>query len=315
MVGRQLSRWAARTGGRPAGPPAGPIGVTLLLSAVAVLVNPNTYGIYVYAAQTQFSPAQQRLIVEWFSPDFHDLHLLPFQVMLLLFLVLLALSRRRPTATDMLLLLGGTVLALHSVRHIALFVAVATPVLGELAQGLWEAYQARLARFREPRPSRALGIMNTLVLAVVAMVTVAVAAPNAASGERSKKMLDDYPVAAVDALEKDLPPGRMFNQYGWGGYLVYRLWPREQVFIYGDAAVMGDSFLNEFQAVEVIRPSFRQTLDRRGVTWVIDSTDIPLLVALSQDPEWVRVHSDRLATVLVHRTPQTQAWLTRHGHP
>ncbi|MDQ6748038.1 MAG: hypothetical protein M3010_08050 [Candidatus Dormibacteraeota bacterium] len=315
VVGRLATRLGARAQDVPPGPPARPLAAVLLLSATAVLVNPNTYRIYVYAAQTQFSPAQQRLIVEWFSPDFHDAHLLPFQLMLLLFLGLLAVGRRRPTATDLILLVGGTVLALHSVRHIALFVAVATPVLGEQAQGLWEDWRDRLPRVREPRPGTALGGLNLVVLAVVSLFVLATVTPAAGSGLRSPRVRQDYPVAAVDYLAPDPPPGHMFNQYGWGGYLTYRLWPGQKVFIYGDAAVMGDGFLNEFQSVEVIRPGYRDTLERRGVSWVIDSPAVPLLVALGETHQWVRVYSDKQATVLVHRTPQTQDWLARHGQP
>jgi hypothetical protein len=315
IAGRVASRLIERAEGRPGGPRVRPVVIVLVLAALAVLVNPNTYRIYIYAAQTQFSPAQQRLIVVWFSPDFHDLHLLPFQVMLLLFVVLLALSARRPTATDLFLLLGGTVLALHSVRHIALFVAVATPILAELAQGLWEGWRDRLPRFHEPRAGVVLGALNVVVLLVVATFALGVAVPASASGLRSSRIQQDYPVKAVDFLEPDLPPGHLFNQYGWGGYLTYRLWPREHVFIYGDAAVMGDGFLNEFQSVEVLHPGYRDTLARHGVTWVIDSPGVPLLVALGETHEWVQVYSDKQATVMVHRVAETEDWLARHGHP
>ena len=315
LAGRLVAIGMARLGGRPTGPSPKPLAVTLALSALAVLVNPNTYRIYVYAAQTQFSPAQQKLIVEWFSPDFHDLHLLPFELMLLLFGFLLALSARRPTVTDGLLLAGGTVLALHSVRHIALFVAVSTPILAELTQGLWEGWKGNLPAFQEPRVTPVMGVINAVVLLIVLAVTLYVTVPAAASGFRSKHITSDYPTAAVDFLEPDLPPGNMFNQYGWGGYLVYRLWPREKVFVYGDAAVMGDPFLSEWNSVELIRPGFRSTLARRGVAWVIDPPNTPVLVALGETPEWVTVFSDAQATVIVHRTPATQDWLARHGHP
>ena len=116
-----------------------------------VLVNPNFVGIYVYAAQTQFSPAQQQLIVEWFSPDFHKLaDVGAYELMLLLVpVVLLATGRRRLRPTDLLLLLVVTVLSLQSVRHIALFVAVATPlIVMEQVQQAWEA----VVRARGPAP-------------------------------------------------------------------------------------------------------------------------------------------------------------------
>ncbi|MFN2462336.1 MAG: hypothetical protein ABR573_00350 [Candidatus Dormibacteria bacterium] len=312
-LGRFMDTRLAGARSRPGGPPVRPLALALAASTLAVLVNPNTYRIYLYAAQTQFSPAQQKLIVEWFSPDFHDLHLLPFELMLLLLGALLALSSRRPTVSDGLLLAGGTVLALHSVRHIALFVAVATPIMAELAQGTWERWKDLAPRIREPRPGPVIGAINGLVLALVMVVTLLVTGRAAASGLRSRHITADYPVAAVDFIDRDLPPGHMFNQYGWGGYLVFRLWPRTQVYVYGDAAVMGDSFLTEWNSVELIRPDFRRTLSRRGVTWVIDRPNTPLVVALDQTPEWVRVYTDSRATVMLHRTPQTQDWLARHG--
>ena len=58
-----------------------------LVSTLAVAINPNTYRIYLYAAQTQFSSAQQKLIVEWFSPDFHRIELRAYEAMLLRLMV------------------------------------------------------------------------------------------------------------------------------------------------------------------------------------------------------------------------------------
>jgi len=42
-----------------------------------------------------------------------------------------------------------------------------------------------------------------------------------------------FPVAAVDFLEQNRIAGRMFNSYACGGYLLWRMYPREQVFIDG----------------------------------------------------------------------------------
>ncbi|HEY3194596.1 MAG TPA: hypothetical protein VGK42_05105, partial [Candidatus Dormibacteraeota bacterium] len=41
-------------------------------SAVAVLATPHGFNLYLYPFQTVTSMAQERLIVEWFSPDFHQ---------------------------------------------------------------------------------------------------------------------------------------------------------------------------------------------------------------------------------------------------
>ena len=100
------------------------VGVACL---AVVVVNPNGPGIYLYPFQTQGSAAQQALILEWQSPDFHDWEVRTFELMLVS-LALMVAANRRITPGDAVLALGATVLSLQSVRHIALFVAAATPV-------------------------------------------------------------------------------------------------------------------------------------------------------------------------------------------
>ena len=296
--------------------PLRPLLVATAAATLAVAINPNVFGIYLYAAQTQFSSAQQKLIVEWFSPDFHRIELRAYEAMLLLLLVLLTLSRRRPRLTDMLLLLAVIVLSLQSVRHIALFVAVATPIFADQAQAVLETYRDRLPRFRLPRPSPVIGALNLVVLVVIGLSVVGgYAIPKAANGFTSTPVTSQYPVAALDKLGGDLPPGRVFNQYGWGGYFVYRVWPRQPVYIYGDAAVMGDPFLTEYQSINVLKPDFLDILNRRGVTWVLYPTDDPVAVVLLQTKEWLPVYRDGIATVLVKRTDTTRDYLARHGYP
>ena len=282
------------------------------LAALAVMINPNTFQIYLYAAQTQFSPAQQKLIVEWFSPNFHLIELRPFELMLLMIPVLLAVSPRKPRVTDMLLILATLVMALQSVRHIALFVATTVPILAELAQDAWSSMTRGRRILRDPRPGPRLGMLNAFILALVAISVSVVAVPHVRSGPASAAVRKDYPVAAVDSFNGDPPPGQMFNQYGWGGYLTYRLWPGRKVFIYGDAAVMGDAFLDEYEGVEVIRPKYREVLDRRHVEWVIDYRGNPLDVVLEQSGDWVPTYRDSQTVVLVRHTSATADYLARH---
>ncbi|HEV1997302.1 MAG TPA: hypothetical protein VGR61_04115, partial [Candidatus Dormibacteraeota bacterium] len=306
----RLFRKLEEDGRRPA--PMRPLVTAAVLAALAVMINPNSFQIYLYAAQTQFSPAQQKLIVEWFSPNFHMIEVRPFELMLLVVPVLLWVSARRPRITDMLLLLATLVMALQSVRHVALFVAVTVPILGELAQGAWDASTRGRRVLRDPAPGPRLGVMNAAVLLVVAVAVTAVALPHVRSGPASAAVRKDYPVAAVDSFRGDPPPGQMFNQYGWGGYLTYRLWPDRRVFIYGDAAVMGDAFLDEYEGVEVIKPTFREVLDRRQVGWVIDYNGDPLDVVLERSGDWVPTYRDSQTVVLVRRTDASAVYLARH---
>src|SRR5262249_36522152 len=114
---------------------AGSLGMVGVASGGTVLINPNGPAVYAYPRPTLTSAAQQGLIAEWQSPDFHVAALRAFEVMLLLVVAGLAFSK--PTLFDVLLVLAGAALALESVRHVALFVAAATPVLITSWSDIW----------------------------------------------------------------------------------------------------------------------------------------------------------------------------------
>src|SRR5205814_9999103 len=75
------------------------------VSAAAVAVTPHFLELYPYPFQTQGSEAQQRLIVEWASPNFHNVELRPFELMI--FLAAVGFALKLPFFTDLLLVLLG----------------------------------------------------------------------------------------------------------------------------------------------------------------------------------------------------------------
>src|SRR2546421_11984981 len=103
------------------------LAIIAIASGVAVAATPHFLSLYPYPFETQGSEAQQRLIVEWQSPNFHALELRPFEGMI--FLVIAGFAIKRPSVYDLLLALVGIGLALQNVRNIALFVVAVTPVL------------------------------------------------------------------------------------------------------------------------------------------------------------------------------------------
>src|SRR5947209_7170669 len=68
------------------------MGIVLLAAVAVAIVNPNGWDIYLYPFQTGGSPEQQRLIVEWFSPNFQMSQIWPFEAMVFLIIGGLALA-------------------------------------------------------------------------------------------------------------------------------------------------------------------------------------------------------------------------------
>ncbi len=269
-------------------------------SAVAVLATPHGFSLYQYPFQTVASMAQERLIVEWFSPDFHQAYLHPFEAMILLLVAGFAL--RRPTLYDVLLTLVALALALQSVRNIVLFIAATTPVLVNTYSEYWKEI-SKARGWKLTLPSQPIfGAITVLVLLFVAFFTAAHVAGETAPSRQQSLTQSTYPVGAADWLAAHPDVGtRMYNQYGWGGYLAYRFYPQEnrRVFIFGEAALMGDNLLNRYEDVQTLRPDWKQILDQCQVDYVVYNRGEALANVLAGDPAWRLVYSDAVAVIYV----------------
>ena len=274
-----------------------------LVSAAAVAATPHFLSLYPYPFQTQGSEAQQRLIVEWASPNFQEIELRPFEGMI--FLTVVGFALKRPSVYDLLLACLGIGLALQSVRNIALFIAAVTPVLINTYGRWWTEFEAA-QRWKLSLPPRAVFAAATaLVLIVITGATSLRVATTISPARQQQLDTSNYPVGAADWLAAHPGVGtRMFNQYGFGGYLAYRFYPQptRRVFIFGEAALMGDSLLNEYADVYYVRPNWREVLDKYGVDYVVENTGDPLPNLLSTQPDWTLVYKDKTAVIYVRNT-------------
>jgi hypothetical protein len=110
-----------------------------------------------------------------------------------------------------------------------------------------------------------------------------------------------YPAAAVDFIANNNLPQPIFNEYVWGGYLIWRLYPNYRVSMDGRADVYGDDLIDEFLSVHDGEPKWRESLDRRGVRTVLVQPDVPLASLLRVDAGWQKVFEDQSSIIFVRR--------------
>lgn len=284
------------------------LAIVTALSLVAVAATPHGLALYAYPFETQFSTAQQSLIAEWFSPDFHQPYL--YALLFLILALLAGYAWKGAGLYDVLLAVVTLALALHSVRQSTILIAAVLPGFVTAWTSVWEDVRPRLGGwFSGSRPpSRLFAITTALALAVV----VAVTGLKIASGLRSEKaaIAADFPVATADwiAAHPDQVGTRMFNQYGWGGYLIYRFYPdpNRRVFIFGEAELMGDSFLYQYQDIQTLRTNWAALLDKYRVDYVVYNRGEALDNVLRTEPGWRLVHEDSVAVVYVRAASTTK---------
>lgn len=283
---------------------------------LATLANPAGPALLTHATGYLGKRLLVDLTQEYTSPDFHSPALLPFVALLLALLVVVAWSRRRPSLHEGLLMVGFTYFALYSQRNIPLFaIVLAPPLAAQLAElprpngavgralGLAGPLLGRASGERRRAEPRTSGLLWP-ALAFSALFLLAAAQQRA--GLRPLGVAFDpalQPVAAADYLVAHPPAGRGFNQLRWGGYLLHRLWPAQQVFIDGQTDFYGEPLTREYMQVSDLAAGWSQPLDRRGIDWIVYSTDSALVRTLAASGGWNVAHRDALATVLIRAQP------------
>jgi hypothetical protein len=223
---------------------------------------------------------------------------LPFALLLFSLVGSLAWSTRRPQASELFLLVITGLGALRSARHIPIFALIATPIL---AKYLWDivvshGWEKRFTGAEAPATNFALAF-NLIFL--LAPVTLGVVRVTHFVNNQPAYEAKNYPQAAVNFLVEKQLPGPIYNRYGWGGYLIRRLYPNQnyRVYIDGRADVYGDSFTVEAVRTYDGHPEWRKPLERLGIRTVIISPNAPLSSLLREDENWSKVYEDKQAVI------------------
>jgi hypothetical protein len=274
----------------------------LLVSLAVIPLNPNGSKMFGYPLATLRSPAMQRHIAEWFSPDFHQPQYWAALAMILASLLALALSPRPVLPRELLLLFTTMYMGLHSVRHLAIFLLVAAPMLGGLADA-WVRNRAAFTRHdppggaeAAPAPRKIRRWLNAMVLA--ALLAFALARVHFVVGRQAETEAARFPAAAVAFLSTHRPPGPLFNYYDWGGYLIWKLYPGVPVYIDGRADLYGDAFMDGFARTYDLTNHWQAPLESWQIRTVLVPPSAPLASVLDSGAGWKQIYADPQAVIL-----------------
>jgi hypothetical protein len=286
----------------------------LVISALAPMVNPNGWGIYLYPLHLLLSPVAQANLDEWQPPDFHSLSSLPV-LLLLLTTILAARWAKHTRIADILLALAGTVLLLYAVRDIPIFAILVLPLWTDGVQGLADHIRSSrgIGHRRRSRPAPSWFVAAAMVLVVLAS---AVRISTHLSSPDNRLEGSVYPVQ-VGRVICDGPKARVFAPYGSSGWLLYRLDHRDpagrdcasdQLFIFGEVDLMGPKVLEQYLTVVSAAPGTLGILRHYRVGLVWQGRGTPLANLLRGSSDWTKVYSNSQSVLYATRA-QAGAWL------
>jgi hypothetical protein len=272
-----------------------------LICLVAALVNPFGYHILLFPFKLLGESYLMDHVNEFISPDFHGYG--SYKAMIYLVVIAAALSVRRFSLVELILVLLLTHMSLYSARHVPLFAIITTPIIVRRLQELLDSGSGAFVRFIHDRGARYAAIDDSakgFLWPLTGMVVIAWAVAGGTIDYRFDPKLK--PVAAVEFMEREVIPGRMFNNDEFGDYIVYKSWPKSRVFIDGRLDMYGVELLKEYYKVVNFEEGWEEIVSKYGFGWIIFNTDSFLSRHLVHHPDWQLIYSDPLASIFVRRT-------------
>jgi hypothetical protein len=272
---------------------------------VATLLNPAGAALW----QNSFGYLGNRFLVdmtiEYRSPDFHIVSAQPFLFLIGLLVMLLGLQRQKVPAAHLVTTGAWLVMGLYSARNIPLFAIVSAPVLAILLRGWLDYFSARWFRVQNVRQldhglqklDAASPALVYPLLAVFFVTQLFGAGKTAHSTADVTFDANLFPVAAASWLEANPQSGNMFNEFGWGGYLLYRQYPHARVFIDGQTDFYGEALTRQYLQVKDSADGWEGVLAAFQVRWVIIPTSDVLARTLDAHPGWQKVYQDSTAVI------------------
>lgn len=288
------------------------------LTIISSLLNPN--GVTMLAGLFAIHGDYTKGIVE-FMPPFH-LYLnkiTPFNYSYITFLLLSILSLRyvrKIGLTHMSLLAVFTLMSLVAIRYEIYYMCVTAPILARIGinmkdEKIFKNLFERL-HIRESFLNIATCIIGIFLLFNSFIVF--------ARYDYRSDTFSSFPKDAADFLSNVEIKGNMFNEYGFGGYLIWRLYPDKKVFI--DGRGLEPAAYKEYQivayAAESPAASWQGIIKRYNISHIImpplshHGAIYPLVEKLLESEDWVLIYSDHLSMIFLRNDFQNTSIIKNH---
>jgi hypothetical protein len=283
------------------------IGGTSFLTS---LLNPSGVSLWVKVITHAGNRYLASITKEFQSPNFHQGIVWPFLIYIGLLVVVLGLNNRRIKTEYLFNGAAWLLLGLYSARNIPLFGIAAAPMLSEGMDNLLiqskgknpiSTWLTNLGSRMQALNKNLKGFFWPIFSILLAITAMSLGYKFDIDKEGYAFDPDVFPIEAVDWLEENPQEGKMFNYFTWGGYLEYRLWPVERVFIDSKSDFYGEDFVRQYMRVILLEEGWEEVLDQYDVSWAILPIDEPAAKAIKEELGWEVVYKDNTTVILIRQ--------------
>lgn len=278
------------------------------LGVIASLLSPTTYYVFVDLFDQSNKLAQSGIIeyqsTLWYFNYSDKIQMIMLWSLMLLNSYALFVNKKR-YIPDMIIFLATAVLSLLYIRMIAFYVVAIIPTMA--------FYLSNIEVFNKKNVQILFKFFAILILILGLYDEI---------GHKNTHFFNNPEINKVNIPEKisvfiltQNIRGNMFNDYDWGGYFIWKLYPKVKVFfdgrcidtkIYTDYKTIENAFKQKINGIEC----FRYILDKYKIDFVVQKHVTvyggmqPLSKYLLNDPAWVPVYLDEQGYILVRKNSE-----------
>jgi hypothetical protein len=265
----------------------------LAATCVAIILNPYGWRMYLMPLETARALPMLRGLTEWNGVSGLEAVLWGGFVAL----VTCGLALRRQPLSVVVLTAGAALAAGVSNRNMPLFGIVAVFVLGRTLIPVLAPRLGRVSLVRKFEVTFEAAGGWFWVIAIPLFF---------AGAERLRMPLADlafdfsiYPSAAVQYIEGNDCPDRIFVREGWSSYLLW-MFPDRKLFYDAKGGFSREATKAHSELVKP-KAGWRGVVDHYGLSTMLLESGSPLAVLLSEASDWRREYSDSMSEVFVRR--------------
>jgi hypothetical protein len=268
---------------------------SILLSIAGLFINPAGLKQILYPFDTLMNmKLLMANVQEWAPLNLTDARGIGLLSVLFCMLLLIAARKAEIYLDELLLLAGGTWMAVSHLRMLVIFGILVAPILSRQLANVWENY--------EPEKDR---ILPNAIFISLSLIAVLLAFPSRQNLEQQVQA--HSPVKALEYVQSHQLSGPMLNDYTYGGFLIWAA-PEHPVMIDGRTDIYEWSgFLQQYARWATLQEDPNLLLEKYHVNFCLLSTQSQLINVLPLLPGWKLVYSDKLAQVFVKVPAQNRA--------
>ncbi len=261
------------------------------ISLIATLANPYSWhlvGVILYYSRER---VPMKGISEMLAPDFRTPIDYLFVLTILSAVFILGRVRLRSSMFLGTLLVSATMVSLRSGRDEWFAMVIAFAIIAAGSGKVWTT------------PTRvSLPVAHRIAAAVLALILIFnwTQRRNLTNARMAEDVAKVFPVKAADFVQQHGIQGPLYNNFEWGGYLMWRL-PYLPVSIDGRTIVHGDVRLERSFDTWNGVSGWRSDPELGSANLVIGPVDKPLMSDLTDDSRFQLVYEDKTARVFVKR--------------